>query len=60
MRPTKRSSEGATLVAHSTSVQGFSDMYRRLKRRMSTSGRSSSYYYTLYITIKSKKVATYF
>ena len=43
MRTTKRSSEGATLVAQAcTNVQGFSDMYRRLKRRMSTSGRSTS------------------
>jgi site-specific recombinase XerD len=43
MRTAKRSSEGATLVAQAcTNVQGFSDMYRRLKRRMSTSGRSTS------------------
>lgn len=43
MRTTKRSSEGATLVAQAcTNVEGFSDMYRRLKRRMSTSGRSTS------------------
>ena len=43
MPTTKRSSEGATLVAQAcANVQGFSDMYRRLKRRMHTSGRSTS------------------
>ena len=43
MSTTKRSSEGATLVAEAcANVQGFSDMYRRLKRRMHTSGRSTS------------------
>jgi integrase/recombinase XerD len=43
MTATKRSSASATLVAQAcTNVQGFSDMYRRLKRRMSTSGRSTS------------------
>jgi hypothetical protein len=42
MRTTKRSSEGATLIAQTcTNVQGFSDIYCRLKRRMSTSGRST-------------------
>jgi hypothetical protein len=43
MTTTKRSSEGATILAQAcTNVQGFSDMYRRLKRRMHTSGRSTS------------------
>jgi integrase/recombinase XerD len=43
MNTTKRSPESATLVAQAcTNVQGFSDMYRRLKRRMSTAGRSTS------------------
>jgi integrase/recombinase XerD len=43
MRTTKRSPESATLVAQAcANVQGFSDMYRRLKRRMHTSGRSES------------------
>src|SRR5689334_23309276 len=43
MTTTKRSSEGATLVALAcANVQGFGDIYQRLKRRMRTSGRSTS------------------
>lgn len=43
MTTTKRSSEGATLVALAcANVQGFADMYQRFKRRMRTSGRSTS------------------
>ena len=43
MTTTKRSSEGATILAQAcANVQGFSDIYRRLKRRMHTSGRSTS------------------
>lgn len=43
MKTTKRSPEPATLVAQAcANVQGFSGMYRRLKRRMHTSGRADS------------------
>ncbi len=43
MNTTKRSPESATLVAQAcANVHGFNDMYRRLKRRMKTSGRSES------------------
>ena len=43
MTTTKRSSEGTTLVALAcANVQGFGDIYQRLKRRMRTSGRSTS------------------
>ena len=43
MTTTKRSPKGATLVAQAcTNVQGFSDLFNRLKRRMRTSGRSTS------------------
>ena len=43
MSTTKRSPEGATLVALAcANVQGFADIYQRLKRRMRTSGRSTS------------------
>ncbi len=43
MNTTKRSPKSATLVAQAcTNVQGFSDTYRRFKRCMSTSGRSTS------------------
>lgn len=39
----RRSPESATLVAQAcANVQGFADLYRRFKRRMSTSGRSTS------------------
>lgn len=41
MKTTKRSSESATLVAKAcANVKGFTEMYRQLKRRMKTSGRS--------------------
>ncbi len=43
MTTTKRSSQASTLLAQACSnVQGFFDMYRRFKRRMATSGRSTS------------------
>jgi integrase/recombinase XerD len=43
MNTTKRSPKGATLVAQAcTNVQGFADLFKRLKRRMKTSGRSES------------------
>jgi integrase/recombinase XerD len=43
MRTTKRSPKEATLVAQACAkVQGFAEMYSRLKRRVKTSGRSSS------------------
>ncbi|WP_153799829.1 hypothetical protein [Foetidibacter luteolus] len=43
MSTTKRSPKSATLLAQvCTKVQGFSDMYRRFKRRMSTSSRRTS------------------
>ena len=43
MTTTKRFPKGATLVAQAcTKVQGFSDLFARLKRRMRTSGRSTS------------------
>ncbi|WP_153799500.1 phage integrase N-terminal SAM-like domain-containing protein [Foetidibacter luteolus] len=43
MNTTKPSPKSATLLAQAcTKVQGFSDMYRHFKRRMSTSGRSTS------------------
>jgi site-specific recombinase XerD len=43
MNTNKRSLKDATLVAQACAkVQGFSEMYRRLKRRMSTAGRSES------------------
>ncbi|MES2778234.1 MAG: tyrosine-type recombinase/integrase [Bacteroidota bacterium] len=43
MKTTKRPPESATLVGQAcANVQGFTDMYRRLKRRMKTSGRSES------------------
>lgn len=43
MNTNKRSLKEATLVAQACAkVQGFSELYRRLKRRMSTAGRSES------------------
>ena len=43
MNTTKRSPKGATLVAQAcTNVQGFADLFKRLRRRMKTSGRSES------------------
>ncbi len=43
MKAEKHSPEGATLVAQAcANVQGFPDMYQRFKRRMRTSGRSTS------------------
>lgn len=43
MNTNKRSPKEATLVAQaSAKVQGFAEMYSRLKRRIKTSGRSSS------------------
>jgi integrase/recombinase XerD len=43
MKTSKRSPEHATLLAEAcANVQGFSETFRRLKRRMKTSGRSES------------------
>jgi integrase/recombinase XerD len=43
MNTTKRSPKDATLVAQAcTNVQGFADLFKRLKRRMKVSGRSES------------------
>ena len=43
MKTTARSPRSATLVAQAcANVQGFNDLFKRLKRRMKTSGRSES------------------
>jgi hypothetical protein len=43
MKTTARSPRSTTLVAQAcANVQGFDDLFKRLKRRMKTSGRSDS------------------